>query len=286
MAQFPNTSNSSGIWTLKDQRTAVMGANWPGLVIPLAYRNDPYAADLFSAITFSSSVSALTGGAYIDVAPQIRSAQGLTPGTAKTLNSGNGAQGAVTSTSPFSRYSSVYTFVNASVNADLVYFSGHALNSTGNLTLEAWVYIPTTRSFSFIHTNNFSGGYYQGYGGGASPTTDANPRRLSYFSNYASSLTSPNNVVPDAQWFHLAWVWTSGNLKFYVNGTSVASGTGNGANSQTTIAIGGTQWDGITSAQNRAGIQIADWRIYTTAKYSGNFLVDMSDTTKGGSITT
>ena len=34
MAQFPSSSNASGIWLLKDQRNAVMGSNWPTTIIP------------------------------------------------------------------------------------------------------------------------------------------------------------------------------------------------------------------------------------------------------------
>ena len=31
MAQFPSSANASDVWSLKDQRLAIKGANWPGL---------------------------------------------------------------------------------------------------------------------------------------------------------------------------------------------------------------------------------------------------------------
>jgi hypothetical protein len=287
MPQFPSTTTASGIWTLKDQRIAQQGGNWPLLVVPLQYRNDPYAASLFTAVTFSSSANSLTGGAYVDVSPQIRSAQGLTPGTAKTLATiGNGTMTAATVGAPQSRYSNVYTFVNATSQNDIPHYAGLALNSGGNLTVEMWAYEPVGRSFGYIYTNNFSGGYYQGWGIGNSPSSVSPPRRIVYSTNYGAHLNSPENVVPQGVWYHVAFVFANGNLTMYINGTSVAAGTGNGANSQTTISFGGTNWDGITSAQNRQGIQMADLRIYTVAKYTQNFYIDISDTTRGGSITT
>lgn len=34
MADFPSTSSAYGVWTLRDQREAKLGGNWPALATP------------------------------------------------------------------------------------------------------------------------------------------------------------------------------------------------------------------------------------------------------------
>jgi len=33
MAQFPNTTTADGIWTLKKVRRAILGDNWPEVIV-------------------------------------------------------------------------------------------------------------------------------------------------------------------------------------------------------------------------------------------------------------
>ena len=51
MPQFPNDFNATGVWDLKDQRTAIMGENWP-----LQTNLNP---------TFQGSTSGYTSGGWI-----------------------------------------------------------------------------------------------------------------------------------------------------------------------------------------------------------------------------
>ena len=37
MSTFPSTTSADGIWTLTDQRTALMGSNWPSQTYSIDY---------------------------------------------------------------------------------------------------------------------------------------------------------------------------------------------------------------------------------------------------------
>lgn len=243
-------------------------------------RTDPFASSLFTAMTFSNYKSDVTGGPYVDVTPKIQQVSGVSQSAAKTLaNIGNGTISAE-SAAPNPNYTTALNLVNASSTSDLIYYS-ESLSSNQNLTVEGWMFMPTstTVGIAYFQTNNFSGGYYQGWQ--AYVDSDLS---INYFTNYANSVSTSNNPFVKNQWNHVAWVFTSGNLKIYYNGTEVASSTGNGASSQSTLAIGGTSWDGLGWGPSRGGIKFLDFRIYTAAKYTSSFTVDINDTSKAGSI--
>lgn len=272
---YPTSTNASGIWKLNEVSRALLGGDWPQV---FAWKTDSNAANLWTAIPFTTTSSSFTGGGYVDVSPLIRANQSLTPGSARVLtNTGNGSFTSNVSAPTGSFLTDTLEFATASSTTHLIYYGSTALNCTGNLTIETWVYMPSSNAngYGILATNDFSGGYYQGWS--TSVNTSNNP---SFYSNYSTTLTGTGGNVSRDSWHHLAYVFTSGNLKMFVDGTQVASGTGQGANSQSTVAIGGTSWDGFGSS--RAGLRMTNFRVYTIAKYSSSFTVDPTDPDLGG----
>ena len=60
MAQFPNDTSASGIWTLKKQKRAIQGENWPGRPV--------YIEDVFNTYLTTGTGSAITVVNGIDLA--------------------------------------------------------------------------------------------------------------------------------------------------------------------------------------------------------------------------
>lgn len=273
-----NTGSTKGVYSIEDQRYAAQANAWPKIT---GFNYDANAANIFLAMTLTSYSSALTGGALKDVGPLIRTGQGIAAGTTRNPTSnGNGSISSAIA-SPFTQYSDNYLWANAASTSDLMYWSSTALSLTGNVTIEMWLYQPSSNNsaYSILATNDFSGGYYQG----CSLGTGAN-RNVSMFTNNGTSANSADNVFTTNNWFHVAYVFTAGAMAIYINGTRVVN-AGAGAASQSTLAIGGTYWDGLGNSPSRVGWRMQDIRIYTIAKYSGaSFTINLANPAFGGAI--
>lgn len=273
-----NTGTNKGVFSIDDQRFAAQANSWPKIT---GFNYDSNAANIFLAMTLTSYSSSLTGGALKDVGPLIRTAQGLSAGTTRNPTSnGNGTISSVIA-SPFTQYSDNYLWANASSTADLLYWGSTALSVTGNVTIEMWLYQPSsnTSQFAIFTTNDFSGGYYAGTQGYA----NAN-KAIGMFTNYGSSAASSDNAYTANNWFHVAYVFTAGAMSIYLNGTRIVN-SGSSSAGQNTLSIGGTSWDGLGSATSRVGWRMQDIRIYTVAKYSGaSFSLNLTNPNLGGAI--
>ena len=91
-----------------------------------------------------------------------------------------------------------------------------------------------------------------------------------------TTLSSGYTVIPNT-WTHVAFVSNAGAYTFYVNGVSVASGTGALAPQNTTVYVGATQ----------GGIEpflgwISNVRISDTARYTSNFTLPTAPFTSDG----
>jgi len=238
---------------------------------------DSYSANLWAAVPLTTYQSATTGGAFIDVAPQIRTASGQTPGTAKIYNTGT-ATITATNTAPFGWYgNSMALPTSYTSGTDLTYTSNN-LGSNQILTWEAWVYCSVVNvNRTLIATNNFGGGYYPAWvfyiGATGYPT---------YFSNPSGAFSS--NTQVSVGWNHIAMCCDgTSTLKMFQNGTMTYNG-GYGPNGgQSTATIGNSYWDGFGGLTS--GIKMCDNRIYTgVQKYTGSFTVSTTDPDFGGAI--
>jgi hypothetical protein len=134
---------------------------------------------------------------------------------------------------------------------------------SGNVTIEAWVYLNAYNSgaqcrFFYPSTNN------ENIDIGGSTNS---PGKLSYF-NGTSGINSSAGVVPLNQWTHVAYVRNGTTVTFYVNGSSVASGTLSAPNNTSALSfnIGGD------STGNYLNGYIDDYRITKGyARYTSNF---------------
>ena len=272
--------STKGVYSIEDQRYAKQANTWP-VVQSLGWNNDTNAANIFLAMTLTDYGTSLTGGGLKDVGPLIRVNQGLSAGTTRNPTSnGNGTLSSVVA-SPFTQYTTNYLWANAGSTSDLMYWGSTALSVTGNVTIEMWLYQPSTNTsqFSIFTTNDFSGGYYAGTQG----YTTTN-KAIGMFTNYGTSAVSSDNAYTANNWFHVAYVFTAGAMSIYLNGTRIVN-SGSSSATQNTLSIGGTSWDGLGSATSRAGWRMQDIRIYTVAKYSGaSFALSLTNPNLGGPI--
>jgi len=278
--QAPMTSGTTkGVYSMDDQRFAAQAGAWPKT---FGFNSDSNATNLLWATTFTTYASSITGGGYADVGPLIRTNQGIAAGTTRNPNNnGNGSLSSAVA-SPFTNYTNNLLFANAGSTSDLLYWT-YTLNlgNPNNATIEAWFYQANTNSttLSTFATNAFSGGYYNGVSASAN-----NDGSVGIFTNYGTSATSATSLFAKNTWFHLAYVFTSGALSIYLNGTRVVN-SGSGSGGGGTVAFGGTSWDGLGGATSRAGWRMQDLRVYSIAKYSGaSFSLSLTNPDFGGSI--
>jgi hypothetical protein len=180
---------------------------------------------------------------------------------------GNTTQGTF---SPFSQPNGYWgNFFVESTTSRLRFPSGNILPSTGNFTLECWIWpIPVT--------NGYSVGLIASQG--TQPNTDNGRTGFSirtngnvYFSIGESYTLNYNGAtVPFYQWSHLAVTRSGTTFTYYINGTAVASNT-----SSKSIDAGyfnvGTWIDGDGVGYLAYSGYISNLRIVSSVVYSSNF---------------
>jgi hypothetical protein len=251
-------------------------------VIKSNFNFDTYAANLFLAVSFTEYKNTVTGGSHIDLSPQIRTAQSLTPGTAKTWAQ-NGSPSISATQKKFAQYTNSLAFTYPSSTSNILY-GAYKVATNVPRTIECWLYKPSSDTSSgrtVFATNQIgSGGYYSGWSVGMNYPSN---NYVNYFANPGGH-TNAGSVTPDA-WNHIAMVFdgTGSNYKLFINGTRVLNSGYQASDPPTnTFAVGGTSWDGLSGLV--AGYYMQDLRIYNIQKYNTSFTIDPSNPDLGGAI--
>lgn len=272
---IPTVSQASGIWGFNEVQRNNESGVWP---YARDYLTDSYAANLFIALPLTTYRSSITGGGYADVAPNIRTQLGLTPGTAKTATATGNTSFNNVVPSTFASYTDNLVF-----NAATLYYYTHNVSAAQQLTVELWLYHPSTRtnSYTLMATNNFGGGGYPAWSWGTNyPIAD----NLNWFTNTApSGHRSSTAGLIDNAWNHIAFCCNgTDNLKQFINGTKVYDGAYGPNGGQSLFSVGATSWDGVADL---TGVRFQDFRIYTgVQKYTNSFTVNKGNPNFGGRI--
>jgi hypothetical protein len=252
-------------------------------VIRSNFNIDSYAANLFLAVSFTEYKNNITGGAMVDLSPQIRTSQGLTAGSAKTwAQNGNPAISATQKA--FGQYTNSLGFTAVPSSTSHVLYGAYKVATNVVRTIEFWIYKPasdTSSGRTFFATNAIgSGGYYNAWSTGFNYPSN---NFVNYFANPGGH-TNAGSLTGDA-WNHVAMVFngTGSSYKLFINGTRVLSTSYQTNDPPTnTFAVGGTNWDGFSGLPS--GYYMQDLRIYNAAKYDNSFTVTAGNPDLGGSI--
>ena len=251
-------------------------------VIKSNFNYDTYAANLFLAVSFTEYKNGVTGGSMIDLAPQIRSAQGLSAGAAKTWAQ-NGNSTISATQKKFSQYTNSLAFASLSSTSQILY-GAYKVATNVPRTIECWLYKPasdTSSGRTLYATNQIgSGGYYNAWSVGVNSPSN---NQLNYFANPGGS-TSGGSLTGDA-WNHVAMVYdgAGSSYKLFINGTRVTNASYQPNDPPVNVfAVGGTSWDGLSGLIG--GYYMQDLRIYNIQKYTDSFTVTLTNPDLGGSI--
>lgn len=249
------------------------------------FQSDSNAEHLILAVTGTNYQSAVTGGAWVNQTANIRSQEGVTANT----GFGYPNTGVMSVVSDISGPRASYTShskqgTRSTSTAQNFYWSQNLDVYLRDLTLEMWIYFPTTGGTnpSILATNNFGGGGYPAW------QAYTNSNYLYYFTNSNGTQYRQGAAKSNGVWGHAAWVfkpnsgYTTSNLKMFWNGTAGYNNIYGQNGGQSIVAFLGTYWDGYGASS--VGVRWTDLRIYTTAKYSSNFTPDHTDPDLGGAI--
>lgn len=252
-------------------------------VVKTNFNFDTYAANLFLAVSFTEYKNTATGGSHVDLSPQIRTSQGITPGAAKTWAQ-NGNPTISATQKKFSQYTNSLGFTAVPSSTSHVLYGAYKVATNVVRTIECWIYKPsadTSSGRTLYATNQIgSGGYYSGWSVGFNYPSN---NYVNYFANPGGH-TNAGSLTADS-WNHVAMVFngTGSSYKLFINGTRVLSTSYQASDPPTnTFAVGGTYWDGYSGLPS--GYYMQDLRIYDVAKYDTSFTIDPSNPDLGGAI--
>jgi hypothetical protein len=87
-----------------------------------------------------------------------------------------------------------------------------------------------------------------------------------YFNGTGSRISGSNTASTYLDWNHYAICYNGSTASLYINGISVGTNSSNIPTQATMFELAGTGWSGNTS-------YVTDFRIYSSAKYTGNFSI-------------
>ena len=199
MAQFPNTTNADGIWTLKKVRRAILGDNWPEVSV-----GDQFFANTVLLLQADDVTDGSQNNTFLDSSTNAHT----------ITRNGNATQG---SFSPFSQDEGKWG-VHFDGSSDYLESDNNAAwqFGTGDYTLEAWIYLdelPASGSSYIIAS------YY------ASTTTvwywrvnnNSGQMRIGVYDSMF------NYDFEAGKWYHVVCARGSSQLKTWVNGEYLGS---------------------------------------------------------------
>jgi len=252
MAQFPSQSSASGLWSLKKQKRAEQGDNWPPLFGP--------ADDYFEYVTMllpGNGTNGAQNNTFLD-----SSTNNFT-----ITRNGNTTQGTFT---PYGANWSNY-FDGVGDRLEVADAAAMELGS-GNWTIELWVNTTNSTPYSALFTRD-DGGTTAGSYVILLNTASANgivtfwSADINGFS--AAVLSSGSVNCRDGAWHHIAVVRNSNTLTMYIDGvsTSTASYSGAFGNTAQPLKIGSETGYGRDYTGYISNVRL----VVGTAVYTSNF---------------
>jgi hypothetical protein len=135
---------------------------------------------------------------------------------------------------------------------------GSSAIGSGNFTIEGWVYHTSLYNYiTWLSTTRGATGFNIGTDGAGI---------VVWYSSSGRQIASSSGLVKTNTWHHFAYVRNGSTLTAYLDGNSVGSATVTTNFSATSLCIGGLD----NSSEYLTGY-LSDVRIYSVAKYTGNF---------------
>jgi hypothetical protein len=255
MAQFPSQSSASGIWTLKKQKRAEQGDNWPPLILP-----DPY----FEYVTMllpGDGTNGAQNNTFLD-----SSTNNFT-----ITRNGNTSQGTF---APFGSnwgnyFDGTGDWLSSPTNSAFEFGSG-------NFTIEYWFYVDRIPSGSAVGllSKRADESIYAPFNMFLSAGGVLNLYMSTSGSNWEVGPLS-TTALATGTWYHVAVTRSSNTVYMFLNGTSVGStGTLSGAlvTNSAALTIGANSES--PASTTRLNGYISNLRfVKGTALYTANFTV-------------
>jgi hypothetical protein len=192
---------------------------------------------------------------------------GIYDQTAKNVMTTYGTAAVSTTQSKFGS-SSLLISVGDSNNIQIPHNKWFDLSS-GNFTIEFWIYLNTNATYNFVISKGTSGAREWGINVGPSNTI-----RFYWSTNGSSTgdstISSSSGTTPLTTWMHIAVVRSGSTITIYKDGTSVGSGSFTSMYSGTSTVVIGRFMD-FTGIGHYLDGYLDDLRISKYARYTTNF---------------
>ena len=203
MAQFPNTTAADGIWTLKKVRRAILGDNWPALVVP-----DEFFANTVLLLQADDVADGSQNNTFLDSSTN----------THTITRNGSVTQG---SFSPFSQDEGKWGNYFGTAGNYLDTPSSSTFSFDADFTVECWVY-QTERGNNGVvaEIENYQNGVMIRLG------TEGGIYDAIYVNN--TLIVRPVQYIDLNTWAHIAVVRSGTTVTVYIDGVSIATATVSG----------------------------------------------------------
>ena len=165
---------------------------------------------------------------------------------------GSGENGTMTNMNASNHNSDGYFTFDGTDEYFTVTKSNFFTSYSQQITMEAWVYIPSSATWSNGNFGNiFTRGYYDGSHGLWRGQTD---NRIVFFCRQTGDSSAVQSVADISRdtWYHLVGVW-NGGTKIYVNGELIDSDSGSLGDTENSGSLGSFEIGRNTAASGNLG---------------------------------
>jgi signal transduction histidine kinase/CheY-like chemotaxis protein/ligand-binding sensor domain-containing protein len=134
---------------------------------------------------------------------------------------------------------------------------GHIFDELDEATVEGWV-----------RCENFNNNYFYSYGGQGNRMfikTLSSPQLRTEMEVGGPRLASLGHPLKSNEWYHVAWVTSKSRMRLYVNGVLAGDNPAT-ASFSALIENDGTHYLGPGRSSGSRGVQLDEWRVWTTAR--------------------